>query len=273
LALLIAGLVLSPGFAQPQGAWLSDIEFARAGDVSLTLDAWVPEGRGPFPTVIVVHGGGWEGGDKGTFVPPLFDPLKKAGFTWFTINYRLAPKHPFPACVEDTFRAVEWVKDHASTYKVDRNRIALMGESAGGHIVAYCGARGRGKTRVRAVVDFYGPHDFGGMAKARGLFRNLQQLFQVTEMSAETERRLKEASPLTYVHRDMPAFLFIHGTRDTAVPFEQSPLMCDAMRKAGARCEVYTVKGAPHGIGAWEKNPEWQGYKLRMIEWLQKELR
>jgi dipeptidyl aminopeptidase/acylaminoacyl peptidase len=71
----------------------------------------------------------------------------------------------------------------------------------------------------------------------------------------------------------MPPFLFIHGTRDAAVPFEQSPMMCEAMRKAGARCEVYTVEDAPHGIGPWEKNPAWQGYKVKMIEWLRAALR
>ena len=98
---------------EPRGKWKADIEFARIGDVALTLDAWVPEGKGPFPTVIVVHGGGWETGDKQTFVPPLFEPLKRAGFAWFTINYRLAPKHPFPASVDDTFTVIAWVKDNA----------------------------------------------------------------------------------------------------------------------------------------------------------------
>jgi alpha-L-fucosidase 2 len=241
--------------------------------VRLLLDAWVPEGEGPFPTVIVVHGGGWEGGHKGMFVPPLFEPLKKAGFTWFTIDYRLAPKHLFPACVEDAFAAIEWVKDNARQYKVDPNRIALMGESAGGHIVAWCGARGRGKTKVAAVVDFYGAHDLLKREKDRGLSRNLKQLLSVTEMNPETERKLKEASPINYVHRDMPPFLFIHGTRDAAVPYEQSPMMCEAMKKAGARCEVYTVEDAPHGIGPWEKNPAWQGYKVKMVEWLGSVLR
>src|SRR5213594_2846438 len=67
----------------------TDIEFAKAGNVSLTLDAFTPEGNGPFPTCILVHGGGFTKGDKQTFIKPLFDPLSRAGFTWFTINYRL----------------------------------------------------------------------------------------------------------------------------------------------------------------------------------------
>ena len=70
----------------------TDIEFAKVGDVSLTLDAFVPEGAGPFPTCILVHGGGFIRGDKQSYIKPLFEPLSKAGFAWFTINYRLAPQ-------------------------------------------------------------------------------------------------------------------------------------------------------------------------------------
>ncbi len=79
----------------------TDIDFAKAGDVSLTLDAFVPEGTGPFPTCILVHGGGFIRGDKQSYIKPLFEPLSKAGFAWFTINYRLAPQHRWPACAED----------------------------------------------------------------------------------------------------------------------------------------------------------------------------
>lgn len=272
---LVTSLILSSAIALAAagGDWKTDIEFAKQGEVSLTLDAWVPAGKGPFPTVIIVHGGGWEAGTKGTYVPPLFEPLKQAGFAWFTINYRLAPQSPFPACTDDTFKAVEWVREHAKEYKVDPRRIALMGESAGGHIVAYVGARGRGKTKVAAVVDFYGVHDLLRREQQRGLSKNLKQLLHIEELNAESERKLTQASPLQYVHKDMPPFLFIHGTEDKAVPYEQSPIMCDAMKAAGVKCEVYTVPGAPHGIGAWEKNPDWQGYKTKMVEWLRATLK
>lgn len=78
-----------------------DIEFAKAGEETLTMDAYVPEGEGPFPTCILVHGGGFTKRGKHSFISPLFEPLSKAGFTWFTINYRLAPQHRWPACAED----------------------------------------------------------------------------------------------------------------------------------------------------------------------------
>jgi|SRR5687768_16895071 len=93
-----------------------------------------------------------------------------------------------------------------------------MGKSAGGHIVAYCGARGRGKTKVAAVVDLYGVHDFLEIHSVRGLFRNLQRLFSVTEMNGEAERKFIEASPITYVHKNMPPFMLSTEPRTRRSP-------------------------------------------------------
>src|SRR5690348_13571078 len=92
----------------------SDIEYGRAGDVSLKLDASIPDGEGAFPIVIIIHGGGWGSGDKATDIMPLFQPLTDAKFTWFSINYRLAPAHRWPACLEDVNAAIAWVKAHAA---------------------------------------------------------------------------------------------------------------------------------------------------------------
>ena len=270
MRLLVTGLVWVLAAGAAHAELRKDIEFARPGGVSLTLDAWVPEGKGPFPAVIVVHGGGFEAGDKTTYVPPLFEPLTTGGFAWFTINYRLAPQHPFPAAIEDCESAIRWVRTNAAAFKVDTRRIALVGESAGGHIVAFAGARFTPDTRVNAVVSFYGPHDLLARAEGEGkVNRNIRQFLGLPETLDEAARaKLKEASPITYVNRGMPPFLMIHGTEDKAVPFDQSERMCAAMRGAGAACEIFTVAGAPHGIGAWEKDPAFQSYKRKMIEWL-----
>jgi acetyl esterase len=252
----------------------NDIEFARPGGVPLTLDASIPEGKGPFAAVIVVHGGGWENGTKRGYEKPLLPVLTEAGFAWFTVNYRLAPQFKYPAAVEDVEAAVRWVKAHAKDYKVDASRIALMGESAGGHLVAMVGVRPTQETGVAAVVDFYGPHDLYKRENERGeVGKNLRQFLGVEKLDQTGIAKLKEASPATYVKKGLPPFLFIHGTLDAAVPYDQSTLMCDKLKAAGNRCEVFTVVGAPHGIGAWEKQPEWLGYKQKMIEWLNHGLR
>lgn len=256
-------------------AGMNDIEFSRPGGEPLTLDAFVPEGKGPFPAVIIVHGGGWEAGTKRTYVTPWFEPLSKAGFAWFSINYRLAPEHRFPAPAEDVFAAIRWVKAHAAEYKVDRRRIALMGESAGGHLVSYAAVKADKATRVAAVVSFYGPHDLEKRSRDMGeIGRNVRQLLGLEEGLNETSlARLREASPVTFVRKGLPPFLLIHGTKDAAVPYNQSPLMCDRLIAAGNRCEVFTVEGAPHGVGGWEKVAEYQAYKQKMVEWLRSALR
>ncbi len=71
-----------------------DVEYGKVEGVSLKLDASIPDGPGPFPTAILVHGGGWEAGDKQTYITYIFEPLSEAGFAWFSIDYRLAPEHP-----------------------------------------------------------------------------------------------------------------------------------------------------------------------------------
>ena len=111
----------------------TDIEYGLADGESLKLDAYVPDGAGPFPAVILVHGGGWNAGDKSGgpqkgYMAPMHEPLQRAGFAWFSINYRLTPKHPYPACIEDVETAIRWVKAHAAEYHLDASRIALSGE-------------------------------------------------------------------------------------------------------------------------------------------------
>ncbi len=263
-----------PASAAPQLKVKKDIEFAKAGGESLTLDACVPEGNGPFPAVIIVHGGAWVRGDKQTYVPPLFEPLARGGFAWFSINYRLAPKHPYPAAVEDVRSAVLWVRAHAKEYKVDTKRLALVGESAGGHLVSYVGARYGRKLGLAAVVPFYAPHDMEYRARvSKQVSDPVKSFFGVTELNEAGFGKLREASPITYVSRNMPPFLLIHGTKDEQVPYEQSPRMCEKMKQAGARCELFTVEGAPHGIGPWEKNPAFQAYKQKLVEWLKQTLK
>jgi acetyl esterase len=263
LSAALAGIAAAADFA--------DVEFARAGGESLTLDAHVPDGPGPFPTAILVHGGGFTQGTKQSFIKPLFEPLTRAGFTWFTINYRLAPKHRYPAPVEDVETAIRWVKEHAARYKVDPNRIALIGESAGGHLVSLAGARGRGGTRVAAVVPYYAPHDLEYQAwKRNALGRSLEALFGLTAYDDAARATLRAGSPSTYVRPGMPPYLLVHGTADEQVPYEQSLRFQERMRNAGNTCDLFTIPGGRHGMGSWDAaHPE---YKAFTVDWLKRAL-
>jgi alpha-L-fucosidase 2 len=261
-----------PAKAANAGNLRTDIEFAKVGDASLTLDAFVPQGDGPFATCILVHGGGFVRGDKQMFIKPLFSPLSAAGFTWFSINYRLAPEHRFPACADDVETAVKWVKSHAKEYKVDLHRIALIGESAGGHLVSYVGCKSGPELGLAAVVPFYAPHDLEFSVKSRNaLGESMQALLGLTELNDDALKRLREASPSTYIRSGLPPFLLIHGDKDSQVPYAQSPRFQGRMRAAGNVCDLITITDGGHGMGGWEKLKS--DYQEQLIAWLRKTLK
>ena len=261
-----------------------DVEYARPGGKPVLLDLHVPDGAGPFPAAILIHGGGFDEGSKSTNVRPLFDVLAGAGFAWFSIDYRMAPEFRQPQASEDVSSAIKWVKANAATYRVDVAKIALIGESAGGYLVNYAGTHETPETKVRAVVDIYGPVDYGKLAEER---RDHPERFNMAtinrhaangggihffgagQLDAAGLANLHAASPSFAVHKGMPPFLCIHGNNDDEVAYEQSPMMCAAMKKAGAGCEVITIEGGGHGMSGW-KSPEQQHWKAEMIAWLKK---
>ena len=252
----------------PQGV-KAEIEYGKAAGVSLRMDAWVPEGPGPFPAVVMVHGGGWSAGDKEYNLKFFFEPLSRAGFAWFTVDYRLAPQYPYPSAIDDVVTAIKFVQAHAKEYRVDPKRIAITGESAGGHIAAYIGARYGKQLKLAAVVPFYPATDF--VALTTGADKTPNILRSVSQFVGDAD--LRDASPTTWVKKGIPPFMFIHGTKDPTLPFHQSESMCDLIRKAGGACELLRVEGASHWIGNWERNPEWLAYKQKVPEWLHKVMR
>jgi len=263
--LLVSTLVLAADF--------KDVQYREVSGVRLTLDVHVPDGAGLFPTAILVHGGGWVAGDKQKYITYVFQPLSDAGFARFSINYRLAPQYKFPADTDDVEAAIQWVKANAAKYKVDPKRIALIGESAGGHLVSYVGARNLPKARVAAVVSMYGIHDFITAAiDWKPIPTEILQLFGISAVDANSAPILIKASPVAYVAKTMPPFLLIHGSRDEDVPYAQSVEMCNKMKEAGAHCELITVEGAPHGMDHWEPHPEFLWYKKVLVDWLHKTL-
>jgi alpha-L-fucosidase 2 len=262
------------------------VEFARPGGKPLLLDLHVPDGDGPFAAAILVHGGGFDEGSRATNCKPLFQPLADAGFAWFSVDYRMAPEFRFPEARADIDTAIVWLKAHAKEYHVDPNRIALIGESAGGLLVNYAGTHYTPQTRVRAVVDLYGPVDYEvlsierrdhperfNMTSIQRHFKNggSMRFFGAEDTSPESLAKLRAVAPIHGVHKGMPPFLAIHGTKDDQVPFAQSTTFCDAIKKVGSQCELIPIEGGGHGMG-W-KDPSMQHWRGEMIDWLKKVLR
>ena len=263
-----------------------DVEYGRPNGKPLLLDLHVPDGAGPFPAAILIHGGGFDQGSKSTNVRPLFDPLAEAGFAWFSIDYRMAPEFRFPEASADVATAIRWLKTHAAEYHVNASKVALIGESAGGFLVNYAGTHETPDTKIAAVVDMYGPVDYGKLAEER---RDHPERFNMTsinrhaangggihffgaeQLDAAGLAKLHSISPIFAVHKGMPPFLCIHGTKDDQVSYSQTVEMCDAMHKVGAKCEIVTIEGGGHGMSGW-KADDMQHWKPEMLAWLKKTL-
>jgi acetyl esterase len=263
-----------------------DVAYGSRDGKALLLDLHVPEGPGPFPAAILIHGGGFDGGSKSTNVRPLFEPLANAGIAWFSLDYRLAPTVQFPQALRDIDDGIVWVKTNASKYRIDPSRIAIIGESAGGFFVNYIGTHQAAKVPVAAVVDFYGPSDYGQLAQLRNAHPERFDMttinrhaangggirfFGVQQLDQSGLAKLHALAPIVAVHKGMPPFLCIHGTKDDQVSYEQSIAFCDAIRRVGTNCELITIEGGGHGMSHW-REPDMQHWKPEMITWLKKTL-
>lgn len=257
-----------------------DVEYGRAGDVPLLLDVSVPTGDGLHPIAILVHGGGWGSGDKsgaekpgsGADISPWFAPLTDAGYTWFSINYRLAPAHRWPACFDDVQTAIRWVKAHAAEFKGDSRRIALFGHSAGGHLVCLAAVLAGDDTRVQAVVGYAPVTNFEQeLPYRKGLSTALQNLHnRPHELTPESLALLRETSPINHIKPGLPPFLILHGDADKTVPYVQTLEFLDKLREAKVPCELITIPGAPHRLTDWPKHAS--DYDARMLSWLNRTL-
>jgi acetyl esterase/lipase len=242
----------SPTAAAERPKPFYDEVYVVRGDQPLKADVFLPQGDGPFPAVLVVHGGAWRSGSKGqlSFVSRA---LAEAGYVAVAINYRLAPAHRFPAQIEDCKAAVRWMRDNAERFKIDPHHIAGWGYSAGGHLVALLGTTDEDdgledsaspagtSTRLQAVVAGGAPCDF------RILDPESDQLaFWLGGTRGERPDIYEKASPATYVTSDDPPTLFYHGDADELVMLESPQAMMAALESAQVPTEIYVIPGANH---------------------------
>lgn len=262
-------------FSAPTRSAPRNIEYATAAGIPLLLDAVIPEGAGPFPAAIVVHGGGWVRGDRRVDVAPLFAPLEAAGIASFSIDYRLATDvTQFGVAIEDVRNAILFVREHAAEYRIDPDRISLIGESAGGQLAAMAALAPASGAHVNAVVAMYAPTDLVSLANSPGLIPSqIRDSLRGTPFERFILARLGQLSPIENIRPGAPPFLLIHGTRDTLVPFAQSRAMCDRLQATGGRCRLFPVEGAGHGMRWWESaaTRAGQSYKVEIVRWLREQ--
>jgi acetyl esterase/lipase len=235
-----------------------NVTYGKAGDVELKLDIYFSkETKGKLPVTVYVHGGGWQNGDKSIGAGAMaIGELVKRGYLVVSVNYRLAPAYKFPAQIEDVKCAIRFLRAHAKEYNLNPKRIGVWGGSAGGHLVALLGTsdksagfEGNGgwakeSSRVQAVVDMFGPSDL--TVDFAGAGKNIAET--VFGVSSSKDELMKRASPVTYISKDDPPFLILHGDSDKLVPLSQSEKLNEGLKAAGVPSKLVVVKNAGHGF-------------------------
>ena len=224
------------------------------------LDIYLPaNATGKLPLVILIHGGGWLSNDKYAdigYMKKTVSEIVNNGFALASIDYRFSTQAVFPAQMQDCNRAISFLYDNADKYGFDKNRFAVMGFSAGGHLASLVGLSknndintffmpGTSKSfYFKAVVDFYGPSElilFPGSSDEKS-----PEALLIGAAPLNRPDLAKAASPVTYVDKNDPPFLIIHGEKDELVSPNQSRLLSAWLNVAGVQNELFIVKDAPH---------------------------
>jgi acetyl esterase/lipase len=190
------------------------------------------------------------------------------GYIIVSIEYRLSGEAPFPAAIEDCKAAVRWIRANADTYHFDPDHIGAWGHSAGGHLAALLGTSGgvaelegtgdnsTFSSRVQAVCDMAGPSDILQFYEA--VSNSNDSMARIAKSSIEQflggsveQNRAKAiaASPTTYVSKDDPPFLIIHGENDMSIPVSQSELLASKLKAAGVHVTLIVPENRGHGVG------------------------
>ncbi len=267
-------LALTPAFvtaaAPPEPAVKVEkgITYATVSGDKLQLDIAIPPGDGPFPCVVCLHGGAWSMGSRrdlsgagkdksGKATPSWIEVIAEKGYVAASVSYRLAPKDKFPAMIEDSRAAVRFLRANAKTYKIEPDKFAALGFSAGGHLALLTGMCDKSvgfdvgenldvSGKVQCVVDFFGPTDLAMYGKSEEIEKGY--LVPVFGKECKTDPAVyKKASPISYVSKDAPPILLLHGTFDLIVPVKHSEDLYKALTDAGATAEIHTVQFAGHG--------------------------
>ena len=229
------------------------------------LDIYLPQNAGAnTPLVVWVHGGAWMLNDKYADMSYMKNTVRgfiENGYALASIDYRYSTTAPFPAQIQDCNEAVEFLYQHASEYKLDKNRIALIGFSAGGHLASLMAlsnnndvtefnpAGNKPHFKIKCVLDFYGPSDFIMLASNPDTTVNNRRnpvSILLGAMAVDRPDIAKRASPVSYVDKGDPPFLIVQGEKDESVPNTQSKILSSWLTIAGVKNQLLIVPNAPH---------------------------
>ncbi|MEM7455815.1 MAG: alpha/beta hydrolase [Planctomycetota bacterium] len=228
--------------------------YKRGEDYRLTCDVYVPDGDGPYPAILAIHGGAWRSGSKFHLLRHSWR-LARRGYVVVAINYRHAPDHPWPAQINDARTAVRWMRSNAQRFKIDPDRIGAYGYSAGGHMAALLGAAADESSldgeedegllefspAVQCVAAGGAPCEFSWFGENSSALA-----YWLGGSKADVPENFRQATPLNYVDRSDPPFYFFHGKEDMVVPHSTSEKMHEALISAGVDSTYEMIEGKGH---------------------------
>lgn len=247
------------------------LNYAGTNNPRQELDLVIPKikSKTPLPLVVFIHGGAWKGGDKRKSLPRVIPYAKKGAYAAASIGYRLSAEAIWPAQIHDCKAAIRYLKANATKYNIDPDRIGIWGSSAGGHLVSMLGTSDGVKemdgsigqytsisTKVKCVVNFYGPTDFLVMDehnfKPGAISHNSPQSPESLLIGGPIQKnkgKVQTANPISYIDSHDSPILIVHGNKDPLVPFHQSEILHTALKKVQVDTTMITVKGGGHGRG------------------------
>ncbi|SHM24454.1 Acetyl esterase/lipase [Mucilaginibacter sp. OK098] len=247
----------------PTGTTLfGDIPYANDTLKKHLLDIYLPPvKKASYPLIIWIHGGAWMLNDKYADMGYMTQTLKAfadSGYAVASIDYRYSTTAVFPAQIRDCNQAIEFLYDNADKYSLDKNRIALIGFSAGGHLAslltlsnnnnvkAFYPDKQKPKFKIKLCLDFYGPSDFTTLKGNDSPDPKSPITLLLGATVANRPDLAKTASPVTYIDKNDPPFLIVQGEKDESVNPAQSVSLSARLKQAGVQNELIIVPGAPH---------------------------
>lgn len=244
-----------------------DLPYAGNDNPMQCVDLYLPKQRKsdkPLPVIAYLHGGGWLAGHRIGGFPGLIRRVQDGEYAGVSIGYRLTGEACWPAQIHDCKAAIRWVRGHAKQYHLDPDKIAISGNSAGGHLASLLGTSGGVKelegnlgewtnesSRVTCVVDLCGPEDLTKPLMFDRLGHPIVKDSAIVGLLGGTyEEKHDEAvaaSPLTWVSPDDPPFFIAQGTKDDRVTYANSEALHAALQKAGVKSLLIPITGGGHG--------------------------
>ncbi|MCA9083533.1 MAG: alpha/beta hydrolase [Planctomycetaceae bacterium] len=230
---------------------------------SQVVDVYLADTDSPVAAMVYIHGGGWRAGSKNSVPQWLLQAIREGWLSVVSVEYRFTDVAVHPAQVNDCLRAIQFVRSHATEWKINPDRIGVTGGSAGGHLSLYVAVKDdaaapesqdpveRFSSRVRCAVSFAGPTDWSLLSELEHRHPAYRQLIGYKpETPADQIDKAKavDVSPISFVSSDDPPVMQVHGNKDDIVPMEHAQRMDAALKQAGVRSQVVVIDGGNHGV-------------------------